>query len=45
VRLTDADGVHVEADLVADGDGVLAIDLVRGDGVAIRLDASGETDR
>lgn len=45
VRLTDADSVHVEADLVADGDGVLAVDLVRGDGVAIRLDADGETDR
>jgi acetyl esterase/lipase len=45
VRLTDEQSVHVEGDLVVDGDGVLAVDLVRGDGVAIRLDGNGETDR
>jgi len=45
VRLTDAACVHIEGDLVADGDGVLAVDLVRGDGVAIRLGPDGETDR
>jgi dipeptidyl aminopeptidase/acylaminoacyl peptidase len=45
VRLTDAEGVHIEGDLAADGDGVLAVEIVRGDGVAIRLGADGETDR
>jgi dipeptidyl aminopeptidase/acylaminoacyl peptidase len=44
-RLTDLDGMHVSGDLVADGDGVLTIDLVRGRGVAIRVDASGEAAR
>ncbi|HEY3408952.1 MAG TPA: prolyl oligopeptidase family serine peptidase, partial [Propionicimonas sp.] len=44
-RLTDLDGVHVSGDLVPDGDGVLTVDLVRGRGVAIRVDATGETAR
>ncbi len=44
-RLTGAEDLHVNGDLVADGDGVLTIDLVRGRGVAIRVDASGEAAR
>ncbi len=44
-RLTDPETVGIESDLVADGDGVLTTDLVRGDGVAIRVDGSGETQR
>lgn len=43
-RLTDAESAHVVG-LAADGDGVLAVDLVRGAGVAVRLDASGELQR
>nr|WP_300148628.1 S9 family peptidase [Propionicimonas sp.] len=39
-RLTDPESVHASS-LVADGDGVLGIDHVRGRGVAFRLDASG----
>ncbi len=44
-RLTGVENVHVDSDLVADGDGVLTVDLVRGRGVAIRVDASGEVAR
>ncbi|MGC3995322.1 MAG: S9 family peptidase [Propionicimonas sp.] len=44
LRLTDAETVHVET-LVADGDGVLGVDLVRGSGVAFRVDASGAQQR
>ncbi len=44
-RLTSVEAVHVNGELVADGDGVLAIDLVRGRGVAIRVDETGETAR
>jgi len=40
-RLTAADSVHVDGQLVADGDGVLAVNLVRGVGRAIRVAASG----
>lgn len=43
-RLTDVETVYA-ADLVADGDGVLAIDLVRGSGQVIRVDATGEVRR
>jgi dipeptidyl aminopeptidase/acylaminoacyl peptidase len=45
VRLTDAESVFIEGDIVADGDGVLAVDLVRGQGVVIRLGPDGETER
>jgi dipeptidyl aminopeptidase/acylaminoacyl peptidase len=45
VRLTDAESSFIEGDIVADGDGVLAIDLVRGHGVVVRLGVDGETDR
>lgn len=45
VRLTEAQSVHVESDLVEDGDGVLAVELVRGDGVAVRIGPEGITDR
>jgi dipeptidyl aminopeptidase/acylaminoacyl peptidase len=43
-RLTDAETVHA-SDLVADGNGVLGIDLVRGSGVALRVDTTGERQR
>lgn len=43
-RLTDAESVHASG-LVADGDGVLGIDLVRGSGVPFRLDATGAVQR
>lgn len=39
-RLTDAETVHA-AHLVADGESVLGVELVRGRGVAFRLDSSG----
>ncbi|MFT4109664.1 S9 family peptidase [Propionicimonas sp.] len=39
-RLTDAESMHAQT-LVADGDGVLSIDLVRGRGVPFRVDADG----
>lgn len=44
-RLTDAETVHVNAELAADGAGVLTVDLVRGSGVVIRVDGDGVTDR
>lgn len=43
-RLTDAETVHASS-LVADGDTVLGIDLVRGAGVAFRLGPDGTTAR
>ncbi len=43
-RLTDAETVHA-VQVVADGDGVLGTALVRGRGVAFRLDADGRLDR
>ncbi len=43
-RLTDAESAHI-TDVFPDGDGVLAIDLVHGSGVALRIDASGERAR
>jgi len=39
-RLTDAETVHA-GHLVADGDGVLGVDQVRGRGIAFHLDADG----
>lgn len=39
-RLTDAETVHA-GHLTADGDGVLAVDWVRGRGIAFRVDAEG----
>ncbi len=43
--LTDPETVGIEGALVADGDGVLAVDQVRGSGQVLRLDASGELQR
>jgi dipeptidyl aminopeptidase/acylaminoacyl peptidase len=43
-RLTDAETVHA-AQLAADGDAVLGVDLVRGRGVAFRVTASGAMTR
>lgn len=43
--LTDAETVSITGSLVADGDGVLGIDNVRGDGQVIRVDATGEVNR
>lgn len=43
-RLTDAETVHVGR-LAADGDGVVGVDLVRGKGVAFRVDATGAMTR
>jgi dipeptidyl aminopeptidase/acylaminoacyl peptidase len=43
-RLTDAESVHASG-LVADGDGVVGIDLVRGGGEAFRVDAQGTMQR
>jgi dipeptidyl aminopeptidase/acylaminoacyl peptidase len=43
--LTDAETVCIEGRLARSGDGVLAIDQVRGRGVAIKLDGSGELQR
>jgi dipeptidyl aminopeptidase/acylaminoacyl peptidase len=44
-RVTDAETVCVEGVLVGDGAGVLAIDQVRGRGMVIRVDATGELER
>lgn len=43
--LTDPETVGIEGDLVADGDGVLAVDQVRGTGHVLRVDAAGEQQR
>ena len=39
-RLTPAESVHIDGELVVDGDGVLAVNLVRGVGRVIRVDTS-----
>jgi dipeptidyl aminopeptidase/acylaminoacyl peptidase len=44
-RLTDAETVCIEGSLAETSRGVLAIDQVRGSGVAIEVDASGELRR
>jgi dipeptidyl aminopeptidase/acylaminoacyl peptidase len=44
-RLTDFAGVHIYSGLVRDGHGVLAVDLVRGRGVVVKVDATGEVAR
>lgn len=43
--LTEPETVGIEGALAADGDGVLAIDQVRGSGQVIRVDATGEVQR